>query len=391
MKSLGLSFIILFILRRKYKTLNLIEINAQSFLDNYSYFQNLHPESRICPVLKSNAYGHGLTLVGKFIDEEIKPEFICVDSLYEAYELEKSGIKNKILIIGYTFPENFKFRKIPFSIPVFDLETIKYLSQYQSGAKVHLKIDTGMNRLGIKEEQFKEFSECLKKHSNIEIEGIYTHLSDAENNDETFSLLQIERFKKAVKFFEDKGFEFKWKHSCSTAGSFRFKNAGSNMIRLGIGFYGISPFSDDSPFDKKLSCNLKSCLRFVSHVSQIKIINKGETVSYNRTFKSSKRTKIAILPLGYYDGFDRRLSNIGKVTIAGASCPILGRVCMNVSVVDVSNVKNPHVGQEVVIYDNMTDSENSIKNIARKIDTIPYELLVKLSETTRRELKEKFS
>lgn len=369
-----------------YRTLNLIEINHQALKQNFAFFQSRNPDAKVCPVLKSNAYGHGLTLIGKFVDEIIKPEFICVDSLYEAYELEKEGVKTKILIMGYTFPENFKFKKIPFRIPIFDLETIKYLSKYQPGVKVHLKIDSGMNRLGIKEDQFEEFSEYLKKFRNVDVEGIYTHLSDADNINETFSLLQIKKFKKAINFFENQGFEFMWKHSCSTAGSFRFKDTGSNMVRLGIGFYGISPFSDDSPSDQMLSSNLKPCLKFISHISQIKIIKKGESVSYNRTFKSSKKMKIAILPLGYYDGLDRRLSGKGKVIIDGVNCPILGLICMNVSVVDVSAVKNPYIGQEVVIYDNSSKSENSIKKIAKKINTIPYELLVKLSETTRREL-----
>lgn len=368
---------------RTYKTLNLIEIDRKALRSNVDYFRSLNPSAKICPVLKSNAYGHGLKLIGKFVDQEINPEFICVDSLYEAYELEKVGVKTKILIMGYTFPKNFKFRKIDFRIPIFDFETVKYLSKYQKRAKVHLKIDTGMNRLGFKEKDFQKLVKLLQ-NSNIEVEGIYSHLSDAENEGSTFTNKQVSKFKEAIKFFESYSFEFKWKHICSTAGAFSLGDKDFNLIRLGLGFYGISPFSSCSTLDLCLQRNLKPALRLITHICQIKEIDKGETVSYDRTFRAKKKMKIAILPLGYYDGLDRRLSNNGGVRVGDVYCPILGRVCMNLTAIDVTVVKIPHVGQEAVVYDNDPKSLNSIKKTADLIGTIPHEILVNLSETTRR-------
>jgi len=362
-----------------YKTLNLLEIKRQSLMDNYSFFQKLNPKAKICPVLKGNAYGHGLKLTGKFVDQEIKPEFICVDSLYEAYELEKIGVETKILIMGYTFPENFRFRKINFHLPLFDLKTLRILNKTQPGINVHLKIDTGMNRLGIKEKEVEKFIRSLKKFNKVKVVGIYSHLADADNEDESFTKTQAVKFKETIKFFENSGFVFKWKHLYATAGAFGFHDEEFNLIRLGLGFYGISPFSKGTRQNQLLQKNLKPVLKLVTHICQIKQIEKGDTVSYGRTFKAKEKMKIAVLPLGYYDGLDRRLSNIGKVKIGSVYCPILGRVCMNVTVIDVSAVKRPYVGQEVVVYDSVKETSDLIK-------TIPYEVLANLSETTRRVL-----
>lgn len=370
-------------LNNRYKTLNLIQINKKSLTDNFNYFQKLNPQTKVCPVLKSNAYGHGLKLIGKFVDQEINPEFICVDSLYEAYELEKVGVKAKVLIMGYTFPENFKYRKINFHLPVFDLETLEVLNKYQPGVNVHIKVDTGMNRLGIKENEVDIFMRSLKKFNRVNVVGIYSHLSSADDvNEIEFSKKQIDNFKKISRYFEDEGFSFQYKHINATAGAFRFPNKEFNLTRLGLGFYGISPFPTNSLFDRRLQNKIKPALRLITHICQLKKIEKGETVSYSQIFKAKKKMKIAILPLGYYDGADRRLSNKGKVRIGDVYCPIIGFVCMNVTVIDVSAVKKPYVGQEAVIFDNQPNSLNSIKNTASLIGSIPYEVLVSLSETT---------
>ncbi|MGI5826259.1 MAG: alanine racemase, partial [Patescibacteria group bacterium] len=337
--------------RKPYQTLNLVKINKSTLLSNFAFFQKQNPQAKICPVLKSNAYGYGLKLIGKFVDEEIKPEFICVDSLYEAYELEKTKITTPLLILGYTFPENFKHRNLNFRLPVFDGETLKILNKYQPGIKVHIKVDTGMNRLGIKENQVDGFVETLKQYPEIRVEGIYSHLADADNEDEAFSLKQIETFKRIIKKFEAAGFNFKYKHLCATAGSLKFKDPEFNLIRLGFGFYQVP----------------NPALKLISHIIDIKEVEKGETVSYNCTFKAKQKMKIAALPIGYYDGIDRRLSNAGSVSVRGISCPIVGRVCMNITTIDVTKVKDVKIGQEVEI---------DIINQAELVHKSPYEALV---------------
>jgi len=374
--------------KKTYQTLNLIKINKERLLNNFSFFQSISG-SKVCPVLKSNAYGHGLKLVGKFVDQEIKPEFVCVDSLFEAYELKKSGVKTKVLVMGYTFPENFKFRKIDFHLPVYDLQTLGFLNHFQPGVSVHLKIDTGMNRLGIKEDELEFFVKKLKKIKplRVKIVGIYSHLSSADDpKKDKITLRQIEKFKKVVSFLESEGFEFKYKHIQATAGLTRFPDSYFNLARIGLGFYGISPFSDGSGEDLYLRGNLKPALTFITHLCQIKKVRKGETVGYNQKFRVPREMVIGIMPLGYYDGLNRKLSNKGKVKIKNVFCPIIGNVCMNLSMVDISEVRNPIVGQEVVVFDDCPDSLCFVKKHSLICGTIPYELLVNLAESTRRVL-----
>lgn len=372
-----------------YKTLNLIEVSKSALQNNFEYLTQINPNAKICPVLKSNAYGHGLKLIGGFVDREIRPEFICVDSLYEAYELQKINVESKILILGYTFPENFKYKKINFHLPVFDIETLEILNKTQSGINVHIKIDTGMSRLGIKQNEVEKFSRLLKKFNRVKVAGIYTHLSSADDVgvDETkFTQKQIDIFKEVIKYFEGDGFSFRYKHINATAGAVRFPDNEFNLSRIGLGFYGISPFPPESLLDRRLQANLKPALKLITHVCQLKEIRKGETVSYGRTYKAESDKKIAILPIGYFDGIDRRFSNNGSVKINGHFCQIIGKICMNITMVDVGNAGRIKVGDEVVIFDNMNESANSIKNASFQIDAIPYEILCRLSPTTRRVL-----
>lgn len=368
------------ILKKNYKTLNLIEVDSKALRHNYHYFQNLHAESQIAPVLKSNAYGHGLTLVGKYLDSEIKPPMICVDSLYEAHELTKVSIKTPILIMGYTFPENFsthrKLKNIIF--PAYDEPTLAALNQYQPGCRVHIKIDSGMNRLGIQPQQVPSFIKILKKYPHLNVEGIYSHLSQADIPARThYTNRQIQSFKATIKTFESAGFKFKWKHIAATAGALTITDPEFNLIRLGLGFYGLSPLS-------KSINPLRPALRLISHIAQIKTVEPGSEISYGGTYIAKKKMIIGILPLGYYDGIDRRLSNIGMTIIDNKPCPITGRVCMNVTIVDLSSLKKPYVGQPAIIYSNNPKDSNSISKVAEKIDTIPYTVMTGLSESTRR-------
>lgn len=342
---------------KRYQTLNLIEVKRKILRENYEYYQKIHPESEICPVLKSNAYGHGLELIGRWLEKEINPQLVAVDSLYEAYRLEKAGIKLPVVILGYTMPENFKIlKRLRFRLPIYDEETLKVLNRWQPGIKVHLKIDTGMSRLGIRWNEVKKFVKKLKCYRWVKVEGIYTHLGQVEDGK------QIERFKEAVEIFEKEGFEFKWKHVLASNGAKKIFDSEFNLIRLGLGFYARKP-----------------ALKLLTRLVQVKTINKGDWVSYDGTYKAKEKMKIGVLPLGYYDGLDRRLSNKGKVKIAGKECRILGKVCMNLTIVDLSRVGKPFVGQKVVVYED-------IKKNARLAETIPYDLLVGLSETTKRVL-----
>lgn len=366
---------------RPYQTLNLIIVKAQTLIDNFSFWQDQNPQAGIALVLKSNAYGHGLELVGRFVDRKLPgAPFLAVDSLYEAWKLEKAGVKKPILVIGYTLPENFKTtKKLKFHLPVFDQATALVLSRYQPRAKLHLKIDTGMNRLGVKPNQINRFIAFLKNHHlENQIVGIYSHLACADS-DQDFTQKQVTIFKKIIRQFERAGFSFTWKHIAATAGSLVVKDPEFNLIRLGLGFYGYSPFRSALPA-------IRPALKLITHIAQVKAVSQGEIVSYNGQFRAPKKMTIGVLPIGYYDGLDRHLSGRGKVLVGNQYCPILGKICMNISMIDLSSVKNPLVGQEVVVISDDQGAINGLSSLSALSETIPYDFLVGLASSTRRVL-----
>ena len=366
--------------QKKFNHLNKISILRSSLIYNFQTIQNHNPQALVAPVLKSNAYGHGLKIVAPIFDKLHTP-FICVDSLFEAWQLQNIGIQTPILILGFTLPENFKIKPIPFHVPLFDLSTAQILNKYQKNINVHLKIDTGMNRFGIKVNELNDFLIKLKKYSNIKISGVYSHLSSADEIDNSKNKQQISLLKKAFKILTDHNIYPQWKHIAASAGSFYIKDPEFNLVRAGVACYGISPI-------KQTNINLNPVLEFKSTICQVKNIKNGETISYNETFAAPQNMTIGIIGAGYYEGLDRRLSNKGFVTVDGVSCQILGRVCMNITIIDLSKVSNPYIGQECIIYSRDSKQPNSIQNCANICQTIPYDLLVKLNETVKREVVE---
>lgn len=351
-----------------YHPLNVIELTQRNLLQNYKYLSSLNKNTKIAPVLKSNAYGHGILEVGKILDKVNAP-FFCVDSLYEAYQLFRANIKTPILIMGYIDPKNLQVKKLPFKYAVFDLDLAKAINKYQPAAKVHIFVDTGMNREGIRLNDLPQFLKELKKFKNIKIEGLMSHLASDSKK-------QFNNFLYARKIIEREGIKTMWLHILNTQGLLYTSDVSSNLARVGLALYGI-----DSPGKHP---KLKPVLSFKTKLIQIKKIKKGERVGYGGTFKASHESIIGILPAGYNDGVDRRLSNKGVATIDKVECPIAGKVSMNITTIDISKVKNPKLGQELTIYSDHPKDVNSLENCAKICDTIPYDLLVKLHPSTKR-------
>ncbi len=368
--------------RQEYQTLNKVWVNRDAIEQNHHLLQVFHPEAQVCPVLKSNAYGHGLTTSAHIFDSLGCP-FIAVDSLFEAYELLKTGIKTKILILGYTHPDNFKVKKLPFEFAVYDLELARTLDRYQPGCGIHLFVDTGMSREGIQVSQLPTFLKEISKLKNIKVSGLASHFADADNpSNETFNVSQIQAFKQALTITKKHGFEPQWRHISASGGSFKTKDNTFNMIRAGLAHYGINPLEKTDPAYEHLI--LKPALKFTSTIVQIKEIEKGERVGYNGTFTAKNKMKIGLLPAGYYEGVDRRLSNKGFVKVNDTFCQILGRVSMNMTTIDLSAVDSVRVGDEALIYSDNSDDKNSLVSAAATAQTIPYELLVHLAESIKR-------
>ncbi len=371
-----------------YQVLNEISVSGSSLLNNYNYFTSKNKNLTIAPVLKSNAYGHGLIPVGQFVNQNLKPSMICVDSLYEAYELHQAGVITPVLIMGYTNPENFRvWKKLPFAFSVYDLDTVRALAKYQPGARVHIKLDTGMYRLGLLEQDIPAFVAGLKQIGNLQIEGIFSHLSQADDPSKTtFTKNQISSFKRMVSLFENEGFVFKWRHIASTAGAEVINDSYFNLVRLGIGFYGVSPFGPHTAEGRRERKELKPALTLSSHIVVVKDVIVGGQVGYGGTYTAKQNEKIAILPLGYNEGVSRSLSNLGIVIVKNTSCPIVGRVSMNMTAIKLTRNTDAKIGDPVTIISPDAATANSVYQLAKIKNTIPYEVLTSLHSSIRRRI-----
>ncbi len=359
--------------RLEYRPLNKIIISKNAIIENYRALCRISG-LQIAPVLKSNAYGHGVSHIAQILDP-LSPPFFCVDSLYEGYELLKLKIKTPILIMGYVDPENLRVKKLPFSYAAYDSDVIKAITRYQPDAGIHIFVDTGMHREGVPFEELENFFRSMPKKANIE--GLMSHFAYGGVPDHPFTKRQIERFSESLELFRGWGIAPSFVHIASSSGILLSKKYGErlgNMGRAGIALYGIA--------DKKSA--IKPALRFSSTVVQIKSVKKGERIGYDFSFVAEKDMTIGVLSAGYNDGVDRRLSNGGVVSVRGINCPIVGKVSMNITTIDTSAGPDISEGDEAIIYSENEDAPNSVSNSAEICGTIPYELLVHLHPTTKR-------
>lgn len=363
---------------KSYYPLNKIEISQRALKHNYNFLSQIAAPMKVAPVLKSNAYGHGIELVAGILDS-CNPPFFCVDSLFEAYQLKNSGINSEILVMGFVDAKNIQVKKLPFAYTVFNLDFAKALNKYQSGAKVHIKIDTGMNRLGVPAKDLPNFLDEIKKLKKVKIVGLMSHLASA-NSSKVQTNSQIQSFKDARKIVHQKSLDLKWFHIAASDGLFsinkRTLGAVSNLVRVGIALYGADEYGKTTPV-----------LKLTSKIVQIKDIQKDGKIGYDGTYQAPSPLKIALLPIGYNDGLDRRLSQIGALSYKNNKCKILGRVSMNITAVDISAVKRSKVGDGITVISNKPGNFNSVNKLARICSTIPHDLLVHLhAKSIRRTL-----
>lgn len=281
--------------------------------------------------------------------------------------------------MGYTALQNLKVKKLPFSFAVYTNDLLEAIAKYQPQVGIHIFVDTGMRREGVTLEELPQFLEDVKK-SGVKVEGLMSHLASSESRTDKSFLSQINGFKKALRTIKKHGINPKWIHIAATGSIINPQTRPivskiSNMVRAGLFLYGLSSSTPDE--------NLKPSLKLITHISQIKTLKRGESIGYDGTYTAKKDAVIGVLPIGYYDGVDRELSNKGIVKINGVDCPIIGRVSMNLTTVDISGT-NVKMGDEVIIYSDNPKDKNSIENTAKICKKIPYEILVNLAESTRR-------
>jgi alanine racemase len=373
-------------LRAKVWAINLpslitIYIDKSAILHNLQDYRQAYPELEFAPVLKSNAYGHSLVSVARILDSQRLP-FLIVDSYYEARLVRDNNIQTPILIIGYVEPQiMIKSRLDKISFCITSLEQLRGLSYSKNRLNLHLKIDTGMHRQGIMSSELDEAISIIKQNPNLNLQGIASHLADADNSKSQSVKNQLKQWAQIQNRLNQAFANITYNHISATAGVIHTKsNNAHNLTRLGLGLYGISII--DNP-----KVNLRPALSMQTIISGIKSIQKGDTVGYNNTFIAPRDMLIATIPAGYAEGVDRRLSNTGQVEVNGILCPIIGRVSMNITTIDVSNVPQVKLGDIVTIISNDNNSPISVSNIAKTCNTIPYEILVHIPAHLRRVLR----
>jgi alanine racemase len=368
-----------------------VELSKANLHSNIAQFRNqIGKGEKLSVAIKANAYGHGIIEVAKISEPLV--DFFDVDSINEALLLRNNGITKPILILGYTRLENLEeVVKNDFHQVISTFEELTAIEEIAKKlyklAKIHLKIETGTNRRGIFMDDLNKFLVHIQDHSNLKLAGISTHFANIEDTtDSTYAFKQLETYKQAVSEADKLGFTDYLKHTACSAAAILYPETIFDMLRLGISLYGLWPSTETlvSAKQKNINIDLQPVLTWKTIVAQIKTLPAGSYISYGCTEKVEEATKIAILPIGYFDGFDRKLSSIGNVLIGGKRCKVLGRVCMNMIVVDVNHLPDVKLEDEVVLLGNQNGQTISAEEIAKKVGTINYEIVARINPTIKR-------
>ncbi len=348
-----------------------LEINLNNLSYNLAQIEKL-TNKKVIPVIKANAYGLGSIQIAKYLKSK-DYDLYAVANFHEALEIKESGVNIKTLIMGNNDKDDLQQAiKNNFSITISSWDDIKNLETITGNISslIHIKIDTGMGRIGFLPSEADQAMQYIKTNNLGKIEGIYSHLSSADENEDEFTLNQITQFSK---YENNKNIKFR--HILNSPGIFKYnKNTNTNYVRPGIAMYGILLF--DSPLNKIL----KPVFKLKTKIIYLKKLQKETFISYGKTESGEKGDIIATLPIGYADGLDRRFSNGGTVKISGQECKIIGRVCMDMTMIVIpKSIKHRvEIGTEVDIYD------EEIQTSAEKIGTIADELMTRINKRVQR-------
>lgn len=349
-----------------------MEVNLENFKYNVKQIQEyVGKDVDLMPVIKANGYG---TYVNKNIDILNMFNIVAVANVDEAVFLRSMGYENEIFVLNQPFETEIK-KIIDYNIVVgiSSYDFANKLAETIKNVKVHVEIGTGMGRTGVHPYKIEKFLNSLAP--NIEVEGIYTHFSAADI-DEEYSMHQLHSFNIAVQKAKDILGDIKYIHAAASNALLNIPEAHFNLVRPGIILYGY-PGADDT-FEK---INLKPVAKLKATVTFLKTVDKGTSIGYGRSFITQKQTKVATVPIGYADGFRRDFSNGWKVLINGKKVPIIGKICMDSFMADVTELEDVKIGDEVIIWDN----ENiTLEELAEKCNTINYEILCTISERVPR-------
>ena len=370
-------------MNHKYKTW--VEVSKKALLHNIRVFRkNIGVGVEIAAVVKANAYGHGLNEIVPLLKNRV--EMLAVDNIDEAVAIRKIDANFPVLVLGYTTLSNISLPiENNISFVVYNIETLKEIKHLKlnNKAKIHLKIETGLNRQGIAAKDLKKYLQFIKNHQDrIVLEGVYTHFANVEDTlDPSFARKQLSEFKKVLGLIKKAGFNPPMIHTAASAGTLLYPETHFSMVRIGFVIYGwwMSLETRVSLMSQKRNLDLRPVMTWKSIVAQVKSLKIGESVGYGRTWFAARKTKLAVIQVGYSDGYDRKLSNIGRVIINGKYANVVGRVAMNMIMADVTDIKNVRLEDEVALLGNMDGLKVSADEIAKKLGTINYEVVSRVN------------
>ncbi|MGI8315937.1 alanine racemase [Halobacillus mangrovi] len=347
------------------------EISIENFQHNIlSFLDHLSEECELMSVVKADAYGHGLIPMAQAA-LNAGASRLGVAIVEEAIELRNAGIKAPILVFGYTPPEAVQAAiERDITLTVFTEDVVKNVIEtaetLQKQAQLHIKVDSGMHRIGLK--QVEDVLHLLHQNTSpfIKWEGIFTHFSDADGEDPTYTEQQFEHFLHVVETVESSYGHMPVKHCCNSAATIAYPSMHLDMVRVGVSLYGLYPNEHMEEI-----INLKQVMSLKTAPVMIKTVRPGEPISYGKSFEPETPSKIATLPVGYADGWSRSLSNQGEVTIDGQRAPIVGKVCMDQTMIDVTHIEEV---KEVTLFGDRNEGAISMQEVAEHMNTIHYEV-----------------
>ncbi|MEP7287172.1 MAG: alanine racemase [Chloroflexota bacterium] len=351
-----------------------IEVDKSAIAQNVRELKRIiGPDVALMAVVKANAFGHGAVAVSSTALLN-GAEYLGVASVNEAAELRDAAIDAPILVLGYTPPWAApQVVRYNLTIDLYDIEIARSFdraaSQMNTTIKAHVKVDTGMARLGLLPEQVTPFFRSLKNLKNLEIEGIFTHFAAADNDVE-YTLDQLRLFRDAITPLKAAGYTFKYTHAANTAGVMNFPNSWFNMVRVGIGLYGLNP-AEDNP----LLGEFRPAMSWKTTIAQVKTLPTGTFVGYGKTYQTHAVERIAVIPVGYADGFRRGPQTWGSVLVNGQRAPIVGRVSMDQTMIDVTQIADVSIGDEVVLIGSQGAERITAEDVARQLGTSNYEVV----------------
>lgn len=358
------------------------EINLSAIRDNIRKIKGLlRPETKFCAVVKADGYGHGAVLVARAALQE-GADYLAVALMSEALELRQAGIAAPILILGYTPPEQARLA-VDYDITqtVYTPAMIRALSQAATAvgkkAKVHIKVDTGMGRIGVKPEETVDFAVFINSCPGIDLEGIFSHFAVADSLDKTYTRRQYDLFGQALAGLDKKGIVIPIRHIANSAAILDLSDMQLDMVRAGIILYGLLPSEEVQPV-----ISLEPAMKFKAQISHIKRVSSGAAISYGRTFITDRPSVIATLPVGYADGWTRLMAGKASVLLHKKRAPLVGRVCMDQCMIDVTDIPEAAPGDEVLLFGG---AELPVEEVAAHMGTINYEVVCMVSKRVPRQ------